>query len=135
VTENRKPVVMRPDERPRVEREGGPWTIYLTGRDVGSESIMNGITAFPPGTAIPLHSHDCDESVMIIEGSAVFEDASGQHQLETGDTTFVPAGAVHRFANPHGSLMRILWIYASVDATRTIAATGVTKPVAQDGAA
>ncbi|MFJ2951409.1 cupin domain-containing protein [Streptomyces sp. NPDC087226] len=46
------------------------------------------------------------------------------------DTTYVPAGTSHRFRNASATEpMRILWVYASVDATRTVAETGVTARV------
>ena len=93
---------------------------------------MNGITSFAPDAGIPLHSHNCEESVVVLEGEALFEDEHGAHELRAGDTTLVPAGVVHRFANRGDTLMRILWIYGSADATRTIATTGETRPIAQE---
>lgn len=128
-------VVLQPESRPTIDRGGGITTTYLAGRDVGAEMITNGTTSFAPGASVPLHSHNCEESMIILEGVADFEDDHGIRRLKTGDTTLVPAGIVHRLANPADTPMRFLWIYASIDATRTIAATGETGPALQDGAA
>ncbi len=49
------------------------------------------------------------------------------------DATFIPANVPHRFRNLSDTKgMKILWIYASVDATRTIIETGVTGPVSAE---
>ena len=67
---------------------------------------------------------------MIIEGDAVVEIDSQEHELTRFDTTYVDAGVPHRFRNASATApMRILWIYASVDASRTIVETGVTTRV------
>jgi HTH-type transcriptional repressor of puuD len=49
--------------------------------------------------------------------------------MEAGDTTWVPAGVVHRCFNRGTGPMRILWIYGMVIANRTIAATGERFPI------
>jgi mannose-6-phosphate isomerase-like protein (cupin superfamily) len=46
------------------------------------------------------------------------------------DTTWVPANLPHRFINASETeTLRIFWIYARVDATRTNAATGETRTI------
>jgi putative monooxygenase len=128
-------VVLHPELRPTIDRGGGATTTYLAGPDVGAWAIMNGITLFEPGGSIPFHWHNCEESVIVLEGVAAFEDEQGRQRLKAGDTTFVPSGVTHRFTNPGDAPMRIFWTYASAEATRTIAATGETHPVMRDGAA
>lgn len=98
-------------------------TWYLVTRSLGAAQFLNGVTEFEPGAELPLHSHNCEESVIVLEGTALFEHGGETTQLEPFDTTFVPAGVVHRFANHGASTMRILWTYGSVDATRTLAAS------------
>ncbi|TIR88055.1 MAG: cupin domain-containing protein, partial [Mesorhizobium sp.] len=87
-------------------------------------SMINGITAFDPGAAIGLHKHNCEESVMVIEGQAIAEIDGIRHHLDTNDTTWIPANVPHRFINPTDKPMRIFWVYASIDATRTMIDTG-----------
>src|SRR5690606_20490447 len=48
------PVILRPSERPVVQRGGGVTTIPLVTRACGSTGLINGITIFPPGGSIAL---------------------------------------------------------------------------------
>lgn len=130
---DRRPVVLRPSEIPVRERGGGARTIPLVTGGIGSTSFINGITSFEPNAAIPLHSHNCEESVTILEGHATAEIDGVQYEVGPGDTTFIPAGLPHRFINRSSTeAMKILWIYASVNATRTIVATGETRSIDEE---
>lgn len=122
--------VLRPREIKPHERGGGARTTPLVTARVGSESMLNGITEFDPGASIPLHKHNCEESVMVLEGEAVAEIDGKQFAMGPNDTTWVPAEVPHRFINASSEkTMRIFWIYADVNATRTIIATGETRSV------
>ena len=121
--------VLRPDDLPSVDRGGGVRTVPLVTAKLGAGEFLNGITEFDPGTSLAMHSHDCEEAVVVIEGQAAFEDEHGTVEMEPFDTTWVPAGAVHRFLNRGTGRMRILWTYGSASATRTLAETGETFAV------
>lgn len=127
--------VLRPTEIKPADRGGGARTIPLVTKAIGSTSILNGITSFEPRAAIPLHSHNCEESVMVLEGSAIAEIDGVEHELGPHDTTWIPANVPHRFRNSSDTEpMRIFWTYASVDATRTLIETGETRAVAAEHA-
>lgn len=122
--------IMRPSEIKPHERGGGARTTPLVTRGIGSTSMLNGITEFGPGAAIPLHTHNCEESVMVLDGDAIAELDGVQHRMTAMDTTWVPAHVPHRFINASDTeTMRIFWTYASIDATRTLVATGETRSV------
>jgi quercetin dioxygenase-like cupin family protein len=130
------PAVLRhADILPR-QRGNGASTVPLVTRAVGADVFLSGITIFEPGGFIPLHLHNCAESVVILEGHAIAEIDGAEHHLRPYDTTYVAAGVPHRFRNASDSApTRILWTYASVDATRTIIETGHTGRVdAEHGA-
>ncbi|MET7993380.1 cupin domain-containing protein [Amycolatopsis sp. NPDC005232] len=123
-------VVLRPAELSAADRGGGARTIPLVSKALGAEVFLNGQTLFDGGAGIPLHTHNCPESVVILEGEAIVEIDGAEHHLSTWDTTYVDAGVPHRFRNASATApMRILWTYASVEATRTIVATGTTTRV------
>ena len=125
-----EPKILRPSEMPTVDRGGGVKTIPLLTKKSGATSFINGMTIFPANGSVPLHKHNCDESVLVIEGTAIAEIAGGEHHLGRGDVTFIPEGVHHRFRNGSSSdEMRILWTYASIDADRTIIATGETRRI------
>ena len=120
-----KPTILRPADMKAYERGGGARTIPLVSPRVGATSFINGITEFGPGAKIPWHSHNCEESVMLLEGSAVFDIGDEHYDLQAQDTTFIPPNVPHRFRNKSQTQgMKILWIYGRVDATRTLLETG-----------
>lgn len=130
-----KASVLRPSSLPMVDRGGGARTIPLVTAAAGATQLLNGITIFDPDTAIGEHFHDCEESVMVLEGDAVAVLDGAEHRLGTGDTTWIAANVPHFFRNASATApMRIFWTYASVTATRTLVATGETRPVAAEHA-
>lgn len=113
-------VILRPAQLPAKDRGNGATTVPLVGAHLGATSLLNGITSFAPGAAIGHHSHNVVESVVVIEGTAWVDIDGTEHYMDTYDTTFVPANIVHRFRNASDTEpMKILWTYASIDATRT----------------
>ena len=130
-TSARTPTVLKPDQIKSHDRGGGARTTPLVTPALGAQSFINGITEFAPGTAIPFHSHNCEESVMLLAGDAIM-DVAGQesHVLKPLDTTWIPPNVSHRFRNMSSTEpMKILWIYASPNATRTLTETGETRMV------
>lgn len=126
----RQPHILVPGAIQAYERGGGARTIPLVTKTIGAGSFINGMTVFAPDASIPLHTHNCDESVTILKGQAQAEIDGVFHALDYGTTTFIPAGIPHRFVNASSTQdMTILWTYASVDATRTIVATGNTRSI------
>lgn len=124
------PRVLVPDALPAIDRGGGARTVPLITRQIGATSFLNGVTKFAPGAAIAHHSHNCVESVMIIEGSAIVDIDGERIRLHRHDTTFVPANIAHHFENAsHSEPMAIFWTYASVDATRRLDATDEVRRV------
>lgn len=124
------PRIIHPADVTVVDRGGGVRTIPLLVRSTGARSFINGLTLFPPNGSVPLHKHNCDETVLVLEGNAVAEIAGEERRVVQGDMTYIPEGVHHRFKNASQTAeMKILWTYASVDADRTIIATGETRRI------
>jgi quercetin dioxygenase-like cupin family protein/heme-degrading monooxygenase HmoA len=120
-----RPQILRPDQLPAVDRGSGARTTPLATAARGATAFLNGITRFGPGAAIAHHRHNVTESVMVIAGEAIVDIDGTRTPLHTLDTTLVPANIPHHFENASADApMAIFWTYASVDATRTIEATG-----------
>jgi quercetin dioxygenase-like cupin family protein len=123
-----KAAILRLSQLVPRDRGGGARTIPLVTRALGATGFINGITQLEPGAGIPVHSHNCEESVVILEGRAIVEIDGIEHEVGPGDATFLPANIPHRFRNASAQEpMRMLWTYASVEATRTLIATGETR--------
>src|SRR3970282_2263612 len=118
--------LIRFDEAEPVARGDGIESIRLTPTPLEGQSFPMGITIFPSGAAIRLHSHNTIEQVTVIEGEGLAELNGEQVPARPFDTTQIAPGEWHRFINTGETVMRILWVYGSTDVTRTFADTGET---------
>jgi quercetin dioxygenase-like cupin family protein len=120
-------LLIRPDQVVPFDRGNGVVTIPYVGRWNAEENhLTTGQTVFAPGTGLPVHSHNVEETVLILAGDAIAEIDGEQFDLVAGEATWVPAGIPHRFLNRGDSPMRIYWVYGGREVTRTITATGET---------
>ncbi|MEP7454169.1 hypothetical protein [Phyllobacterium sp. SB3] len=85
----RHPRILVPAEIPAYERGGGARTTPLVTRNIGATGFINGITIFSPGASIPVHTHNCDESVVILQGLAIAEIDGVSYNLDEGTATFI----------------------------------------------
>lgn len=114
------------DEAEQVERGDGITSVRLTPAPLEDQGFTMGITSFPPGTSIRLHSHNTIEQVTVLEGEGLAQLDGKEVPAQPYDTTQISPGELHRFINNGASTMRILWVYGSTDVTRTYADTGET---------
>lgn len=124
----KRPAVIRFAALPTVDRGGGVATGPIVEAAHGSERFLSGVTTLPPGREVPLHQHNCDEQVTILEGQAEVElgDDGEKERVGPFDTTFVPSGIWHRFRNVGTEPLTILWVYGGLEVTRTFAHSGET---------
>lgn len=118
--------LIRFDEAEPVARGDGIESVRLTPEPLDGQGFVMGVTSFPPGTSIRLHSHNTIEQVTVIEGEGLAELNGEQLPAKPYDTTQIAPGEYHRFINSGASTMRILWVYGSIHVTRTFADTGET---------
>jgi quercetin dioxygenase-like cupin family protein len=118
--------LIRFDEAEPVARGDGIESVRLTPVPLDEQGFVMGVTSFPPGTSIRLHSHNTIEQVTVIEGEGLAELNGEQLPAKPYDTTQIAPGEWHRFINTGTGTMRILWVYGSTDVTRTFADTGET---------
>jgi putative monooxygenase len=128
-----KATILDPHGLPAKNRGGGIRTVPLVTSSIGSTSLLNGVTTIEPGAAVPLHFHNCEESVLVMSGRGRVHIEGVESKVEAGFTTWIPTGVQHFFRNTSATEpMSIFWTYASIDANRTIVATGVTTRIDQE---
>jgi quercetin dioxygenase-like cupin family protein len=118
--------LIRFDEAESTARGDGIESVLLTPETLEGQGFLMGVTSFPPGTSIRLHSHNTVEQVTVVEGDGLAELNGRQVPARPYDTTQIAAGELHRFINSGATTMRILWVYGNTHVTRTYADTGET---------
>lgn len=120
-------LLVTPQDVTPFDRGNGVVTIpYVGVWNCQTNLVTTGQTRFQPGTGLPLHSHNVEESVLVLEGLATAQIGEDSFDLEPGQATWVPAGTPHRFLNRGQGVMSIYWVYGGRHVTRTITATGET---------
>jgi quercetin dioxygenase-like cupin family protein len=119
--------ILKLDALAKFQRGDGVVTTLLVGSErVPGAGFTSGLTSFPPGRNAPLHSHNCGEQVIVLEGDAEVEVEGKTTRLGRHDSAYIAAGISHRYNNVGATPLLILWIYGAERVTRTFTATGVT---------
>lgn len=83
--------------------------------------FTTGISTYPAGQGAPLHSHNVDEQVTLLDGEGEVEIEGKVTPLSRHDTTYIPGNVQHAFRNTGKTPMTILWVYATNRVTRRFA--------------
>src|SRR5918995_5701055 len=87
--------VLRTADLPVIDRARGVKTQPLVMGERGSVSLTMGISTFQPDSVIPLHTHNVEEAITILEGEAIAIIDGREFPVRPHDTTFVPPGVPH----------------------------------------
>ena len=72
-----------------------------------------------PGTGAPSHTHDFEEVITVLDGTAEVWAGSERLSVGPGASVFVPTGVVHGFRNVGAGLLRLEGVIASTELTAT----------------
>ena len=101
----------------------------LVTRALGTGGFITGHTSFSASAEIPFHSHKCEERGVLMQGRTALDMDGLQYELKPHDATYIAPGISRRFRSlSKTEPMKIFWIYAGTDDTRTDTATGATQP-------
>ena len=92
----------------------------LFAKRFGARGLCGGYGLFGPGASLPCHVHEYDESITIIEGTAVCQVAGKEYELSHCGTACIPKGRPHRFLNRSAAPMSMIWVYAGNEPERTL---------------
>ena len=119
--------ILKIDSLGKFERGDGVVTTLLAGAERTPGAVFtSGLTSFPSGRSAPMHSHNCGEQVIVLEGESEVEVDGKTTRLGKHDSAYIPAGKPHRYRNVGATPLLILWIYGAEHVTRTFSDTGVT---------
>lgn len=122
----KEPRVFTTPELPVFDRGIGVQTrLFCSGERCGAE-VTTGTTSLPVGRSVALHSHNCDEQIIILQGQAEAEFEGRRHPIGPMEAAFIPEGMVHCFHNVGDVPVVMFFIYDAPEVTRTFAATGET---------
>jgi len=79
----------------------------ITNKD-GAKNFAMRLFEVKPGGYSPLHQHDWEHEVFILEGEGIAKDKKTQKPLKQGDVFFVPPMEWHQFCNTGKSLLKFI---------------------------
>lgn len=112
--------LVRFEQAPVYELAPGSRFRDLFARRLGSRGICGGYGLFQPGSSLPCHYHEYDESITIVTGTAICQVAGKEYELSGCGTGCIPKGRPHRFLNRSSSPMAMVWVYAGDEPERTL---------------
>lgn len=116
--------IIRYSEDSVYELSTNAFFLDLFARRYGSNGICGGHGRFLPGASLPCHTHDYDESITIVKGTAICLVQGRRYQLSNCDCAFIPRGLPHRFLNLSEEEMEMVWVYAGSEPDRQIIDAG-----------
>ena len=81
---------------------------WLISKDDGAENFAMRMFELQPGGHTPLHTHQHEHEVFVIEGQGTFVYEGREHPFSPEYIIFVPAGSEHQFKNTGDSIIRML---------------------------
>ncbi len=93
----------------------------LLGPADGSVSVCVNEVIVHPGSSIPPHSHDCEEAVVVMEGSGRATVGDAEMPIAVRQVLLVPAGVPHGMTNTSAAeTLKLLSFYPAARPQRTM---------------
>jgi quercetin dioxygenase-like cupin family protein len=92
----------------RIEGAEGVTIRWLISKEDGAPGFAMRLFEVAPGGHSPLHSHDWEHEVYIVDGRGELEFEGDHTPFEKGWFILVPPGREHRFVNTGRDVMRFL---------------------------
>lgn len=93
-----------------VEEEGacGTTVRWLVSRPEGAPNFAMRLFELAPGGSTPLHQHEWEHEVFVLDGPAEVVQESGSTEIGRGDAVLVMPGELHQFRNTGEGTVRFL---------------------------
>ena len=84
------------------DAEGGSTKLkvrWLITKETGAENFAMRLFEMEAGGNSPLHSHNWEHEVFILEGTGLVVGGQQEKKFKAGDTIFIPSNEKHQFRN------------------------------------
>jgi len=88
---------------------------WLITKDIGAEHFAMRMFEVAPEGHTPLHSHEWEHEVFVLEGEGLVLAQSGEEKIKKGDVIFMPSNERHQFKNTGGENLRFLCLIPYLD--------------------
>jgi quercetin dioxygenase-like cupin family protein len=88
---------------------------WLITKDIGAKHFAMRMFEVEPEGHTPLHSHEWEHEVFVLEGEGLVLAASGEAKLNPGDVVFMPPDEKHQFKNIGKDTLRFLCLIPYLD--------------------
>jgi len=83
---------------------------WLISKKDGAENFAMRLFEVKPGGYTPLHQHDWEHEVFILEGNGTTKSKTSKEPLKEGDIFFVPSMEWHQFVNTGKETLKFLCV-------------------------
>jgi quercetin dioxygenase-like cupin family protein len=80
----------------------------LITKDIGAKHFAMRMFEVAPEGHTPLHSHEWEHEVFILEGEGLVFGQGGEEKIKKGDVVFMPGNERHQFKNTGDQKLRFL---------------------------
>jgi quercetin dioxygenase-like cupin family protein len=81
---------------------------WLIDKKDGAENFAMRLFEIKPGGYTPLHQHDWEHEIFILEGTGSIGNKENKKPLKSGDVIFIPSMEWHQFVNTGNELLKFL---------------------------
>jgi len=86
----------------------------------GSKSITVGELKIKPGAVLPMHIHNVEEALVVIEGQGQVTMEGQTFDFKADNTIHVEAGKKHQIQNNGTEMLKIFYSFPEVNVERTL---------------
>ena len=80
---------------PALELAAGMSVVFFANADLGANGFSTGMARLKPGACLPYHTHECGESITVLQGHCEVSVEGRTYALAPHDSIHVPASSAH----------------------------------------